>query len=251
MSEASSLDGLLASGNWSAVDLARTQGAAAIPSIQRAAKSPRYDIRQIAVACAAAIRSDAAARILAEGLIDSDFNVRLQAANSLVLDPPASIHGLIVSRLTQEPDDRVKEALAIAAGFVPGDGAIAALKLQVGEVPAVALAARMALAKRGDKPARELLEADLQSPDTFKRYTAVGWLRYIDDPIYIPQAKRLLQDRANAQKIGPKKAIRYRRVCDQAADTLIALLKLKPSFEHDVETIYTDAQLSEIARLAG
>ena len=107
----------------------------------------------------------------------------------------------------------------------------------------------MALAKLGDATARNALQADLHSPDPFKRYTAVGWLRYINDPLYIPEAKRLLADKTNAQKIGPKKALRFRRVCDNALDTLVALLKLKPPFETNVEKIYTDAELATVAKM--
>ena len=119
MPDADALDGLLKAANWAAVDLAQKQGPAALPALENAAKSDKYDTRQIAMACAAKIPGDRAGSILAAGLSDPDLNVRLQAANALVLDPPASAKSAIVARLASEPDDRVKEALAIAAGFVP------------------------------------------------------------------------------------------------------------------------------------
>ena len=53
----------------------------------------------------------------------------------------------------------------------------------------------------------------------------------------------------NAQKIGPKKAPKFRRVCDQAVDTLVALLKLKVPFETNIEKIYSDAEINTVAKM--
>ena len=250
MADANTLEALLNAGNWSAVDMAQKQGAAALPVIKRAAGSAKYQTRQIAMACAGKIREGEAGKILGAGLADADLNVRLQAANELALNPPADAHQAIVGRLAVEPDERVKESLAIAAGFVPGPATIQVLRTVVAGGGPPALPARMALAKLNDGASRQALTADLASPDPFKRYTAVGWLRYIDDKSLAPEAKKLLYDKANAQKIGNKRAPRFRRVCDQAVDTLVALLKLKVPFETNVEKIYSDAEINQVAKVA-
>jgi hypothetical protein len=91
--------------------------------------------------------------------------------------------------------------------------------------------------------------AELSSPDARRRYTALGWLRYINDKVFVAHARGLLYDQAQAQMIGNSFAPRYRRVCDQALDTLVYLLALKLSFGTNVETIYTDGQISEAARM--
>ena len=249
MADANTLEAMLEAGNWSAVEMAQKQGAAALPVIKRAAGNAKYQTRQIAMACAGKIGGGEAGKILAAGLSDQDVNVRIEAANALALNPPAEAGTAIVARLNVEPDDGVKESLAIAAGFIPGVPTVQALRVVVAGGGPVALTARMALAKLKDGAARQSLMADLASPDAFKRYTAVGWLRYIDDKSLAPEAKKLLWDKADAQKIGPKKAPKFRRVCDQAVDTLVVLLKLKVPFEQNIERIYTDTEITTVAKM--
>lgn len=249
MADTNTLEALLNAGNWSAVEMAQKQGQAALPVVKRAASNPKYQTRQIAMACAGKIREGEAGKILGSGLADSDLNVRLQAANELALNPPADAHQAIVGRLAVEEDERVKEALATAAGFVPGAATVQVLRTVVAGGGPPALPARMALAKLNDGPARQALMAELASPDPFTRYTAIGWLRYIDDKSLAPQARKYLHDKANAQKIGNKHAPKFRRVCDQAVDTLVTLLKLKVPFDTNIEKIYTDAEINTVAKM--
>ncbi len=250
MADANALESLLNAGNWMAVEMAAKQGAAALPVVRRAAGHAKFQTRQIAMASAGKIGGAEAGKILGAGLSDADLNVRLQAANELSVNPPAEAGQAILARLPIEEDDRVKEPLALAAGYIPGDQTVRILQLVAGMWSGeLAKTARMALAKVGDKPSREALLAELSSPDAFVRYTAVGWLRYVDDKQYVPHARKLLHDKAPAQKIGPVRQPKFRRVCDQAVDTLVHLLKLKVPFETDLEKIYSDTEINTIAKL--
>jgi hypothetical protein len=249
MAESNALEALLNAQNWAAVEMAQKQGPAALPVVKRAAGAAKYQTRQIAMACAGKIGGGESARILAAGLADSDLNVRLAAANELVVNPPQEAAGAIVGRLAVEPDDRVKESLAMAAGYIPGGATIQVLRRVAAGTGSVALTSRMALAKLGDASAREIVTAELTSPNPTARYTALAWLRYIDDKVFVAQARKLLYDKMNAQMIGPERAPRFRRVCDQAVDTLVALLKLKAPFETNLEKIYSDAEINTVAKM--
>jgi hypothetical protein len=107
----------------------------------------------------------------------------------------------------------------------------------------------MALAKLGEPQARAALLADLAAPLPRTRYDTVGQLRYVGDVGLASHARKLLPDRAAAQRIGIMNAPRYRRVCDQAVDTLVYLRQLKVSFPVNLEQIYSDDQISQVERL--
>ncbi len=246
-----SLDNLLTQANRAAVGVAAEQGPAVLPAIERAATSRNMPTRQLAMTCAGRIPGPQSGHILAAGLLDPNLNVALEAANILSANPPAEAAKAILARLAAEPDDRIREPLAMAAGYLPGDATMATLAPIAAGTGFVAVAARMALAKLDDPAARASLLSELMSPLAHTRYDALGWLRYIDDPKLAPNARKLLADRAAAVRVGTLRQNRFRRVCDQAVDTLVYLLKLKPPFETSVEKIYADQELAAIGQMSG
>jgi HEAT repeat protein len=250
MADDTTLEGLFNAANWKAVDLAAKQGEAAMPAVRRAAASKNPDTRQLAMASAARIRGAEAGKILGQGLSDADLTVRVEAANGLSANPPPEAAPALLAKLAVEEDPGIKQALAMGAGYLPGDRTVKVLQMVAIGTDEVARTARMALAKLGDKTARDSLFADLASGDAYTRYTALGWMRYINDKSLAPSAKKLLYDKADAFSIGPVRAPKMRRVCDQAVDTLVHLLELKPPFPTSAEKIYTEAEINAVAKMA-
>jgi HEAT repeat protein len=249
MSPTATLESLLASGSWNAVEEAQRQGVSALPTVQTYAKSKNSTSRQIAMACASRIGGEQAAQILTAGLADADINVQLTAAKELDSGKFPSAFPAIVEHLARGNDDLVREFLALDAGYIPGDRTIAVLRPLAAGPGGLATNARMALAKLKDEWARDLLVKDLSSPIARTRYEALDQLRYVDDQQFVPNAKRLLDDLEPARRIGTARNPRFRRVCDQAVDTLAFLLKLNPSFLIAPEKIYTPEQLAQFRRL--
>jgi HEAT repeat protein len=250
MNSTATLESLLESANWDAVDEAQREGPAALPAIRQYARSKNYRIRQISVACAARIGGGEAAEILAAGLTDDNINVQLQAAKELSSGKFPSAGEAVLEQLSHGHEYLVREFLALAAGYIPGGRTVDVLRSLAGENGPLAANARMALARLGDAQALSELTKDLASSSPRIRYEALDQLRYVGSPRLIPYAKRLLDDKEPARRIGPARHPRFRRVCDQAVDTLVLMLKLRPPFPISAERIYTDEELRQVRELA-
>ncbi|HFQ81471.1 MAG TPA: hypothetical protein ENK33_08890 [Desulfobacterales bacterium] len=249
MSKEKELKNMIAQGDWKAVELAKQMGEAAWPTVKQGAKMAGFQSRQISMVCAGQLGGEAAGEILLAGLNDKHINVSLTAAGQLSKNPPASaLHG-ILNELAACSEENICALLALSAGRLPGEASTKALLGLVGGDDDVAKNAQLALAKLGQP---EYLKAHLsklaaKSPHT--RYEALAQLVYIDNAELAENAKQLLSDKEVAVIIGTQYNPRYRRVCDQAVDTLIALLKLTPPFATGAERIYTDEQLLQIKNL--
>jgi len=247
---AGSLETLLLQGDWRAVDLAQPDDPRVLPILSKLRSAENYRTRQIVMSAAGKLGAPESAAILAAGLGDSNVNVRLAAASELSQKSYPAAAQAILEQLEKSPDDVVREALALAAGRLPPDpGTIERLRPYAADGGDLAVNTLMALARLGDAAARQAIIQELASPQPRTRYDALGHLRYVGDPALAAHARRLLGDRAEAQRIGVKHAPRYRRVCDQALDTLVFLLKLQVRFVVNAEQIYGDAQLAEAERL--
>ena len=244
-----SLDEALAQGQYLAVEEAGRLGVAALPVIRRYVVSESYRSRQMAVRCAGRIGDDRGADILAAGLKDGNFNVQNAAATELSKKAYPGAVQAILEGLGSGGDEIVREKLALAAGYLPGDRTVAVLKSVLVGKGALAANARMALARLGDVESRESLISELSAPLPRVRYDALEKLIYVDDRSYVPHVKRLLSDKAEAVRIGIVEMPRYRRVCDQAVDTLVSLLDLKVAFPIGPERIYPESDIRTIGEI--
>ena len=233
-------------------ELARVaQGPASdsIVELRQRAVDPDYRVRERAVTAAAGLADPAATQILTSGLQDESINVRLAAAQALAARPYPAATDAVLEQIATSPDETVREILIAAAGHLPGPRTSTALKQIEREGGPLAGTARLALAKLGDTAARAAVLANLGAAAPRARYDALAALTYIGEESLAARALDLLGDKASALPIGVLRAGRYRRVCDQAVDTIVLLRRLTPGFETGPERIYSDDELGRIRTL--
>ena len=241
---------LLQQASWRAVDEAKTMGESALPIIEPFSRDQDFAKRQIAMASAGAAGGEGAGPILSAGLKDENVNVRLEAAKALERDPNPAATETVLEVLENGPDEVVREMLALAAGSLPGDTTVEVLKkVQEQDLGQISINAQMALAKLGSGTAKQTVVAELSDSLPRTRYDALEKLVYINDPGLARFAVKLLGDSSPAVQIGSVKMPKYRRVCDQAVDTLVTLLKLQVSFRASISTIYPDRDIREVEEL--
>jgi len=243
------LERMLSEGEWRAIELAEQLGNKAWPAIKNGASMSGYRSRQVAMACAGRIGGDTAGIILAQGLSDGNVNVRLTAAAQLSVNPPENAKTAVLETLSKSSELDIREMLALAAGYLPGKDTMEVLRPLAEGKDVLGFNARSALAKLGDPEARKQLISSLSSKEPRVRYETLAQLRYVNDRTLAKYAKDLLWDKASALLIGPERNRRFRRVCDQAVDTLVYLMKLSPPFPTTAETIYSDSELLQVSQM--
>ncbi len=249
MSKEKELENMIAQGDWKAVELAIQMGEAAWPSVKQGAKMADFRSRQISMVCAGQLGGEAAGEILLAGLGDKHINVSLAAAGQLSMNPPTSALQGILNELAACSEENICALLALSAGRLPDEASTKALLGLVDGDDDVAKNAQLALAKLGHPEYLKTHLSKLASKNPHTRYEALAQLVYIDDAKLAENAKRLLSDKEVAVTIGTQYNPRYRRVCDQAVDTLVHLLKLSPPFETKLAKIYSDIELMQINQL--
>ncbi len=233
--------------SWEAVNEAKRLNENALPLIKKYGRDEDYQKRQIAVACAGVIEDDGVVPVLAAELDDDNVNVRLEAAKAINKNPKPGVTDAVLEKLQNSQENVLKEILALAAGKLPGEKTIEVLKkVQKSEEGQVSINAQMALAKLGNSEAKEAIVKELSDPLARTRYDALEKLIYIEDSALATYARRLLHDKADAVMIGVIRRPKYRRVCDQAVDTIIFLLNLSVTFRVDKGKIYDDREIQEV-----
>jgi HEAT repeat protein len=245
--DGNSLEIFLQQKSWGAVDEARQLGKSAMPILKKYSHDADYQKRQIAVESAGAVGGDEAAQILVDGLKDENIGVNLSAAHTLAKNPNPGATETVIELLNTNDEEVFREALALAAGGLPGEKTVEVLKrIEAAGEDQVSVNAQMALAKLGDGPAKQAIMKQLDAAEPRTRYNALEKLIYINDVRLARYARKLLGDKNPALRTGLVNDPEYRRVCDQAVDTIVFLLKLPVSFEVSSDIIYTDREILEV-----
>jgi HEAT repeat protein len=249
MDGTSTLEIFLTQKSWASVDEAKRVGTAALPILRRFSRDEDYQKRQLTMTCVGEIGSPQGGTILANGIADENLNVALAAVRELIKKPYPSATDAVNEQLNKDQDQVLRELLALAAGWLPGDKTTETLqKIVAANDGRVSENARMALAKLGDAESRQIILQELSDPLPRTRYDALKKLIYIGDPSLARYAQRLLNDKNPALRIGNIRNPHFRRVCDQAVDTIVELLNAQVGFRVSPEKIYHD---EEIAVLQG
>lgn len=246
--EENRLKKLLEEASWEAINEANRQGISALPIIRPFLENDKYQVRQMAVSSAGAIGDDKASDILAAGLKDSNINVRLAAAKELSKQAYPSAAGTVLEVIRKTPDETVKELLVKAAGFLPGSETIATLRPLSKGKNVLADQAIYALAKLGDPSGINSVSKKLSAPLPRTRYETLQNLCYINDLQFVPKAKKLLSDKADAIRVGSIRSRQMRRVADAAVVSLVCLLKLDLPFKPS-KNLYTDEEINTVREL--
>lgn len=238
--------------SWQAVNEAKRLNENALPLIKKYGSDEDYQKRQIAVACAGVIDDDGVVPVLTAELDDDNINVRLETAKAINKNPKPGVTDAVLEKLENSQEDVLKEFLALAAGKLPGEKTIEVLKkVRDSEEGQVSINAQMALAKLGVGEAKEAIVKELSDPLARTRYDALEKLIYIDDAALVPYSNRLLGDKSDAIRIGNIKRPQYRRVCDQAVDTIVFLLNLSLTFRAGKGQIYNAREIQEVDSKSG
>ena len=240
------LETLLNAADSAAVEEAGRIGPSALSLIRGYIKHENYRSRQLAMRCAGRIGVDQGADILAAGLADENINVQNAAANELARKAWPGAASAILAALTSGTDTLIKERLALAAGYLPGARSLEVLKPIAKGNSVLAVNARMALARLHDQQASRTLIAELSAPSPRVRYDALEKLIYVNDRSYAPRVKQSLTDKAKAIPVGIVERARFRRVCDQAVDTLVSLLQVAAGFPVGPDKIYSDEEIRKL-----
>lgn len=236
--------------NWAAVDEARRLGKSAVPVLKKYSQDADYRKRQIAVESAGAVGGDDAALILIDGLKDENMGVKLSAAQALTRNPNPGVTETVVELLKTNDEEVFREALALAAGGLPGKKTVDVLKkIDAASEDQVSVNAQMALARLDDREAKQAIVKQLDDVLPRTRYDALEKLIYVNDASLARDAKKLLRDKNPAVNVGLINDREYRRVCDQAVDTLVFLLNSKVSFKVSSDIIYRDSEIDEVESL--
>jgi HEAT repeat protein len=241
-----SLEELLSKADERAISLVEAQGPGALPVLNRFSTHSDYHVRRLVVTSAGKIANDGGGPILAAALTDSNVNVRLTAAQVLAERVHPSAKTAILEQLRKAPDPEVRESLALAAGSLPGEDTIQALRPLSKGNDRIAGFARVSLARLGDRSARSDLNDALSSSSPRERYETLELIQRTGDRTFIPAVVKLLPDQAQALRIGSTNNPRFRRVCDQALDTAVSLLGLRLPFATGPEKIYSAKELSDV-----
>lgn len=242
------LNEALLAGHYSAVDEAKRQGLAAITVVQKYSVHENYRSRQLAVRCAGQIGGDLAAAVIAKGLKDENYNVQVTAAMELTKGGYPAATDAILKGLEVDGDELIRENLALAAGHLDGDRTIKILKRIATHETVLGSNARMALARLKDDESRKSILEELKSQGPRTRYDALEKLIYVNEPELGAHAKAFLADKAEAVRFGIVEMPKFRRVCDQAVDTTVALYRLKLPFMTSLERIYSDEEISLVQK---
>ncbi len=243
---AATLENYLRQADPRAVEEAARQGVKALPLLRQQATHEDYRVRQLVLRCVGRIGDQQAADLLATGLADQNVNVRLTAADELAAKPYPGAAAAILQHLKNSPELIVQEKLALAAGRLTAAQALPVLQTLTGSRDQLGLNVRMALARLGEPKARQSLLQNLSSKEPLKRYETLEQLIYVGDARLLLSAKKLLSDRANALRIGSLRATRYRRVCDQAVETFVAVRQLTVNFPVNPERNYSEQELAQV-----
>lgn len=189
---------------------------------------------------------------LSELLKANNINTVLSAITQLEneLNLNASIARTMVEILKTRPDQVIAERLILLLGNYHQKFVFDALVMfEKKSDDAHKKWYSLALAKLGEKDFYNKILAKLKHREAYVRYVALQDLGYVHNRSATKKIAPLLSDMAPAVRVGSVRTNTWRRVCDQAVDTLIALEELTTSFTLSLSRIYSQEELEEVKRL--
>lgn len=235
----------------SAPALARQLAGGAEPVLERMAKHPDGEVRQLNVSAIYQAAAPQRNKMLLAALGDNDINVRSAAVRFLASTADAASLPGLQMQVAGNEDEYVRAEIALIVGRIGDKSAASVLsaRLPVEEDPDVKHSIVLALARLGDGKAREIIKLALASPDPQVRLQTVRDYEYINNPRWLVDLKPALADFTDVWNINPPHVpVRMIRLCDVAVIVIAKVAKPKLSFDGTERKRFGPEQLAEVIR---
>lgn len=229
-------------------------GPEAAPSLVRLADDPDPEIRGMALVCLGIVGTEHASNIAMKKLTDDEDQVVAQALQVLQRHPPVGREQELL-RIFQDPTQAVICAdLALIAGrLAPKIDPTPWKELWKKEADQqVKNNLLLALARMGDKEAREIFAAQMQT--SAKGAESVEWIdncKYMEDSWIVPHMLPLLDRTETAIELAPDLPQKWPlRTCDLAGRAIVELTGEKVSFQIKGPDQFTPEQIAVVREIA-
>ncbi len=245
------LEKLIRAQDWTAVDVAKAEGARCIPRLEPFLADAEPNIRVLAVDCLGAIRGTRAQELLVRALTDRFEQVRANAVSALHDDPPLGREkdlGEAFDRNTKDPFAR--QQIAMVLGRLKGPAALGELigRTKVDLSREVQDGIASARAKLDDAEGREQFAELVRDASGLRAGHFIDFVRYQNDPWVLPLLSLWIDRREIAQRLSTHVSAVERRTCDLAVDETLRLNEGRKTFSFPPKPAaqYTDAEIGEV-----
>ncbi|MFH1216447.1 MAG: HEAT repeat domain-containing protein [Pseudomonadota bacterium] len=235
-----------------AKEMAKAQGAAAVPELMQLLQHDDNGVRADAVIALGEIDHPDAFKALMNAAKEGDNTVAGTAVAQLTKHGSRIGAGQFTQLLRTMKSDAARAQLVLTIGQRGSDGDRDELQSFCGKNgdPETALSCRAALAKLGSETARKDFAEYLTSMKDMKAFALA---EYIDQRWLLPYLGHLLRSTDPVQYLGdmPPKFPRILRVCDKAVVLIAKISGERFSYPTNVHMNYDIDQLTEAAKVAG
>jgi hypothetical protein len=245
---------LIANKDFSAVDVARGAGPAAVTDVEPYLANADPAVRVLAVDCLAAAGGPAATDLLIRAFADGNEQVRINAINALRASPPKGRESALLNAWEADKtrDGFVRQQIPMILGSLSARTTTAELRRFLGLEQRQDVRDGMiaGLAKLGDALARNELGQLLRDARGKRTAELMDYVAYLDDRWVLPLLVPVLQRRELAIDLSTHRNTIRRRECDLAVDAVLKISKAQFTFQLDELAQYTDEQIAEALRYA-
>lgn len=245
------LEKLIREMDWTALNVAKAEGAKAIPRIEPFLKDQEPHRRSLAVDCLRVIGGPQAQELMVRALEDPYEHVRAYALAGLHANPPAGREkelGGIFDRATKDP--YVRQQVPMILGRIPGPDALSVIVGRAGAdlAPDVQDGIISGRARHGDRAGREQFAGLMRDARGLRVGRLLDFVRYQDDKWVLPLLSLWIDGRDLALRLSDHEGDILRRACDVAVDEARRLTAGKKdfSFPPRLAEPYKDAEIREV-----
>lgn len=239
--------------NWHILEQQESFSPNAAQSIVPLLEHRDEEVRELAVHSLSRAEGPEARKGLLKALNDPDDMVRAAAARFIRSFLTASELPDLLNAISTNEDEYVREQAALTVGEIEQKSAIEALKSSFYEEKDshARKAMSLALAKLGELQHRNAYLLRLREDNPQERTAALHDFVYLNDQNLVPEVIPLLDDKRDAENVGPSHGPYWIRVCDVAINKLDILLNHPFPFLIDRAKRYIDEEIQQTKNILG